>query len=509
MIRFTPNTTALSVLGGLLICAVAVAADESSWTKPPARAQLQQDPVLTPKGKGLLFVPAMSSNEPSYQVFRNGRKIIDANTGRSLPLDPGTYDVLIGSGTITQFMRKTVPIVDGETTVMKPDWTALVIDVLDRTRTSINESYELLEANTGETYGIGFGIEEERGERVRTWLLKPGVYHVVKVGESFTAIRKFSVQLLPGTLSQRNLVFDSDAGEFIGFYPRPSLLSGTALVASNVSSQTEVSGAVQVNTSHQTAGDDRTSLSLTVQIFNRTRYSKNRDFASIRVIFEEGATTQEGEDLVKGADRAEVRATYIRRLSRRIGPYLRGVINTTLFPEDARFTNDGTDLVRVQRSGQIDTLRGIREFTVAPSLSPMTLRQGIGINSQVYRSFQLNMDLRLGFGARQDLVTDTFQLGQHEQMQRATELKSTSSTGVEALFILDARLTRFVNLDSEFDLLMTSRKRGDWFFSWENRLRIALTSGVNLDLVADFERDQTLNDVQGREQLLLRFSRFY
>ena len=74
---------------------------------------------------------------------------------------------------------------------------------------------------------------------------------------------------------------------------------------------------------------------------------------------------------------------------------------------------------------------------------------------------------------------------------------------------MDARLSRYVNLDSEFDLLMTSRDRADWFFTWENRLRIALTSFINLDLVADLERNQTLDDTQGREQVLLRFSRFF
>jgi len=125
------------------------------------------------------------------------------------------------------------------------------------------------------------------------------------------------------------------------------------------------------------------------------------------------------------------------------------------------------------------------------------------------RSFALNMDLRLGVGAQQTLVTDNFKLGEVDDQRTMTELESTSSTGLETLLIMDARLSRYVNLDSEFDLLMTSRDRADWFFTWENRLRIALTSFINLDLVADLERNQTLDDTQGREQVLLRFSRFF
>ncbi len=506
--------TCLLLIAIMLLAFVAANADESSWTSPPANAQLQRDPTLIPKGKGFLFVPSLSvplGNEPSYFVYLDGERIASAPTGRGVLLDPGTYDVLIGSGAISQLIRKTVPLLEGQTTLMKPDWAALVIDVIDASRTSVNETYEILDAADGEPYGIGFGIEEERGERVRTWLLRPGVYHVVRVGESVTTIRKFSVQLSPGTLTQRNLVVDGPTGDFIGFYPRPVLQTSRAeRTMSTVTSQTELSGSVQFNTSQQTAAGRPTSLNLAVQMFNRTRYNTERDFASIRVILEEGASKVEGEDLNKGVDRAEVRATYIYRLSPRIGPYVRGVVSSVVFPTDTRFSNP-RDLIRISQSGHTDTLRSLTKFTTAPSLSPVTLREGIGINSQLVRSFGINMDLRLGIGARQDLRTEFYQVATNAVTGNleAMETGSTSSTGLEALLIMDARLARYINLDSEFDILITSRDTGDWFFTWENRMRIALTSFINLDIVADLEREQTLRRLQGREQLLLRFSRFF
>jgi hypothetical protein len=507
--------TSLLMIGVVLLAVARGSADESSWTAPPSNAQLQRDPTLIPKSKGFLFVPALSvplGNEPSYFVYLDGERIASAPTGRGVLLNPGTYDVLIGSGAISQLIRKTVPIVEGQTTMLKPDWAALVIDVIDATRTSVNETYEILETD-GEPYGVGYGIEEERGERVRTWLLRPGVYHVVRVGESVTTIRKFSVQLTPGTLTQRNLVVDTGpgtTGDFIGFYPRPVLQTSRAeRTASSVTSQTEMSGSVQFNSSQQTAAGDQSSLNLAVQMFNRTRYNTERDFANIRVILEEGASKVEGEDLSKGVDRAEVQATYIYRLSERIGPYLRGVVNSNAFPSDSRFRTP-RDLIRIRQNGSIDTLRGITEFTTAPSLSPVTLREGIGINAQVIRSFGLNMDLRLGIGARQDLRSEFYEISTNSNgSTQATERGSTSSTGLETLLIMDARLARYINLDSEFDILITSRDTGDWFFTWENRMRIALTSFINLDIVADLEREQTLRRLQGREQLLLRFSRFF
>ena len=245
----------------LAVLSVGVAtADESSWSAPPGRVQLAEDPQLIPKGKGMLFVPMMSvphGNEPSYQIYRKGGAHIgSASPGSGVLLPPGSYRVRIGSGAISQMIRKTVEVMEGSSTLLKPDWSALVIDVIDQTRTPVSESYELYQEETQENFGQGLGIEEERGEKVRTWILKPGVYHVVKVGESFSTIRKFSVRLEPGKLVQRDLVYDDDSGNYIGFYARPVLPYGTARIARNVTSQTELSGSTLFHTSQNTAGED-------------------------------------------------------------------------------------------------------------------------------------------------------------------------------------------------------------------------------------------------------------
>ena len=288
----------LAVVACFLTRAEYLEADESTWTASGRWVQLEEDPQLIPKGKGMLFVPAMSvpvGNEPSYQIFNGGgNEIVSASPGNSVVLSPGRYQVLIGTGAIAQKVKKSVVIEEGNTTVMKPDWTALVIDVIDQSRTSINESYEIYQERTQENFGVGFGIEEERGERVRTWILKPGIYNIVKVGQPFSTTRKFSVHLQPGELVQRNLVFDSNSDEYIGFYPRPTLLGGGAKIAKNITSQTEFSGSTLVNRTQRNPAGDASTLTLSVQIFNRSRYSTEKHFASVRLVLEEGATKQEG-----------------------------------------------------------------------------------------------------------------------------------------------------------------------------------------------------------------------
>ena len=494
----------LSHLLLVLICAPPLGADESTWITAPTRGQLELDPTLIPKGKGMLFVPTMTSSprEPNFLVFQGGREIAEATTGSGVLLSPGIYKVMIGSGSMDQMVRRKVEVVEGYTTLMKPVWSGLVIDVIDQNRTSTNDSYELFGLSNQENYGIGFGVEEERGESVRTWLLPPGVYEVVRVGDNISTTRKFSVRLEPGELVQRNLVVETQTGHFIGFYPQSSQLR-TSQLGSHWKSSWELSGSTLFNTSQNTTGEDRASISFSGQVLQRSRYNSERHLFILRLILEEGLTKEERRAFRKSIDELEVRGTYIYRLLVGIGPYLRGVLNTKLLASEVLYDNPRT-LHTINAEGDTtEILTGVTEFTLSPSLNPLHLRQGIGINSQLIRSFPVNVDLRIGLGARQTYVSDTFALSTDRSIVRI--LENSSSTGFEALLVMDARLSRFASLDSEFDILMPSFNTGSWDLNWENRFRLVLSRYVNMDIVVDLKRDKEIKRLQSREQVLLRF----
>ena len=489
----------------LALLAGSAPAQDFTWIAPPARGQLERDPTLIPKGKGFLFLPAMTSalNEPSFRVFQGNKRVAEASPGTGVLLSPGYYEVLVGTGTDAQMMSRTIPVEEGYTTLMKPFWSGLVIKVIDEARTSINDSYELYWEDQQENYGIGFGIEEERGEAVKTWLLPPGVYTVVGVGDNISTTRKFSVRLEPGELIQRNLVVNSGDNTFIGFYPPTiqGLLGQTA--GSHWKTNWQLSGSTQLSTSQNTTGEDLSVISLSTQVFGRSIYNSDPHFANLRLIVEEGFTREEGDAFRKSIDEFEVRATYIYRFSERVGPYLRGVINTKLFATEARFTQP-QDLQIHDADGNITgTRNGLDEFTLSPAISPLELRQGVGINSQLIRSFPLTLDMRVGIGARQSYVTDTFDL--NDQRNVASKLNNTSTTGLEALLILNSRFSRYLSLDSEFDILIPDVATDSWEFTFENRLRLLLSRFVNMDIVLNFERVKPIVRLQSRQQVLLRF----
>lgn len=479
-----------------------------SWISSPARAQLERDPTLIPRGKGFLFVPTMSSplNEPRYRVFRGNSEVAEANPGTGILLNPGNYEVFIGSGSIAQMMSRTVKVKDGMTTLVKPFWAGLVINVIDENRSSINESYELYWQDQQENYGVGFGIEEERGEAVKTWLLPPGVYTVLNVGDNLSTTRKFSVRLQPGELIQRNIVVDSNNSAFIGFFPptmQGMLVQG---MTSNWKTSWQLSGSSQFSTSQNTEAEDRHILSLSAQLFGRSTYNSARTFANIRLIFEEGFTGQQGDGVRKSIDKFDLRGTYIYRgFSERFGPYLRGELATKLFAKTVRFEEPRTifEIAANNTGDTTNVFRNIDEYELSPALSPLELRQGFGINAQLVRSLPVNLAMRIGLGASQNFVSDTYYLDQGRQTIRS--LETTTSIGMETLLVLDSRPSRFVSLDSELELLIPSLKTSNWELSWENRCRILLSRYINLDLVVDVDRRKPLLRMQSEQQALLRF----
>ena len=494
----------LYILIALPLFAGPARGDSYTWIAPPGRGQLEQDPTLIPKGKGFLFVPTMtgSLNEPSFLVLQGNKPIREVSPGTGVLLSPGSYKLLVGSGTDLQMMSRTVPIREGVTTLVKPFWAGLIINVMSENRTSINESYELYRESSQENYGLGFGIEEERGEAVKTWFLPPGVYSVVRVGDNASTTRKFSVRLEPGELVQRNLVVDTSDNTFIGFYPPAQYGLLTQVVDSRWKTSLQLSGSPRLSTSQNTIGVDRSVLALSAEIFGSSVYNTERHYANLRLDFEEGFTREDGDNFRKSVDEFEIRATYIYRLSKRIGPYLRGVFNTRLFAEEEHF--DPPQNILVRDGDQIESMMGISEFTLSPPFSPIDLRQGIGINAQVISSFPLNLDMRVGFGARQHYVTDTHDLNSSRTIAR--KLQDTATTGLEAVLLLQSRFSRLPSLDSEFDILIPATDTSTWEFTWENRLRLPLSRVVNVVVVFNFEREPPVQRLQSTQQVLLRLS---
>ncbi|RKY70699.1 MAG: hypothetical protein DRP97_03305 [Candidatus Latescibacterota bacterium] len=475
-----------------------VQAQQETWDAQPARVQVDRDPTIVPMGKGAIFVPSMTNPiaEPMVSIYQNGRLITSAKTGNSVLVEPGKYEVRVGSGTIAQTMTRTVEVDEGHVTLLDPDWCGLVIDVIDEKRTSVKESYELFYQSKLENYGIGYGVDEELGEELRTWLLKPGLYKIVKTGQSFyTTVNFATVRLFPGELVKYTLVVDSETGNFIGFGVLDETSRQTRL--RNWKIRSEINGSFLLNFQNTATEKDQYTLQFLTEWYNYARYTTIYHNFFTRFIIEGGMSRRRGESFRKYGDKVELKSSYSYRFFQRVGPYVRFAFDTKLFSSKHYFDKE-QDYVNAQG----DTVRAASGAKLSPSFFPLHLKEGIGASLSICKSLRLNASLRAGYGARQTFVRDSYLL----IGDKLTPMKESHLTGMEVLLTSDARVTSRIAINSEFDMLMPKSDPNAWVYDWENRIRMFLTKWMSLDYTLDLFREEGVDELQSEHRILVRFS---
>jgi len=488
----------------------AYGAKESTWEAPPAKTQLEMDETIVPVGKGAVFCPAMSDpdHEPMYGVLRDGKIEHQAKMGHRIVLTPGVYTIVYGSGTVDQMMKKKVKVVEGATTLIKPDWSGLIIEVINESRADIREYYELFDLVSGDSYGIGQGVEEGLDEELRTWILPPGVYKIVKPGDNVNAVVNFgTIRLLPGELVRTSLVLDSKSGNFLGFGHIADVRQ-LRKQQRKWRSRSELAGNALLNyiPSSQSGAEKDASFTATFQWLSDARYESGRNIIPLWFNLEEGLSMESDREIYKYIDKVEFRPTYIFRLSDFLSPYIRASAETRLFKTHHRF-DEPTDYVRVNARGDtVEVVTGADRIELGKALSPLYFKEGFGVTSALIRSIPVNLNIRSGYGARQ-----TFARGTHiydTNKKTLIPIQDTDITGMEVLVLGDIRIGRFVLFYTEFDILMPERARSTWVYDGENRLRLNLTSNVSLLFKVEYWKDENVKRTQSRYQTLLRFSKY-
>ncbi|MFC1607757.1 hypothetical protein ACFL47_07275 [Candidatus Latescibacterota bacterium] len=488
---------------------VTVPAQETTWELPPSSTQLEMDPTIVPIGKGSVFVPAMTDpdNEPNYGVLNDDGNFIDAPMGHRIPLEPGIYTVVYGSGTLDQMMKKKVKVVEASTTLIKPDWAGLVIEVINESRSKVREYYELLDLRNGVSYGIGQGVEQGLDEQLRTWILPPGQYKIVKPGGNITDLQNFgTIRLMPGELAHTVLVIDSDTMNFLGFGYRTDVRQMTK-TDRKWTTLSELAGNALLNYTPTTSSSTESegSFTATVQWLNDIRYENGRHIIPIWSNIEEGLSMQEDRLLRKYTDKAEIKLTYIYRFTNLLSPYIRAAAESRFFATSLHF-EEPTDYQKTSSPGDTTSIFGADNIKLAGAFSPIYLKQGFGINSILVKSMPLNVNLRGGYGARQTMSRNAYTFNNETNV--LSYIPKAKITGVEFLLLGDLRLGKYILFDTEFDILMPESNRKSWVYDGENRLRLSLTSSVSLLFTMEFWKYENMDEIQTRYQTLLRFSKY-
>jgi hypothetical protein len=479
-----------------------------TWLVAPSRIQAEQAGRLIPVGKGAIFVPAMSdpAREPPYVVEKDGEVVETAAMGSHAVLDPGIYRVLLGSGTLGDRFSRRVLVKERRTTIVPATWGGVVVNVVDERSVPFRGSYELVALPSRTNYGLGLGADIELGEEVRTWLLPPGTYMLIKTGESYQARTDFyTFRLLPGELLRLTLVQDRAEGSFLG--------AGQMSVSEQ---ETEVKdwllhlvlgGDAEFNRRSDLVGySSGYGFTLGGYLDFVAQYKPLEHLVYTRFKLEEKQVKFPDQPWQKDLDELRVDGLYVYRILPWLGPYVRAGLQTQIFPSYLNFDRD-TTLVDAEDGEILGT--GKRRFEVGPSFAPIEVKGGAGLSFLITTSHVLDAQIRVGFGARalfnrglylQRDVADTPEV---ELLRKGDAYQY----GAEATIVGSLRLTRWVIATTEFEFLEPFNDPGRPVFDWETTIGLRLVSFASLNyifkLLADRERSDHL---QTEHRVLLRFT---
>lgn len=479
------------------------------WIAGTLQDQLDADPTLVPFGKGALFVPTMTSgfDEPPVAVWKGDILAAEGTTGTRIVLIPGTYEVRLGSGAgDSERITVQATVREQATTVIPVSWAGLQVHVINEQATSVRASYELIRVEDRQYVGIGFGVDELAGEPLSTWIIPPGLYKIVRVGETYRARRDFStVRIEPGRLTHFVLVVNDDNGDFVGggevpetelFRPRDGFFGSLVL-----------GGDASFSARNNSVGVAE-GLSFNLRGFADGRLSFEIAGAPllIQLQVEEQQTKSPNLPFQNSNDRLQLDALYVYPLEPWVGPYVRAGGETNLFAVYSPFEEE-QDIVVHNQDGTTDTTTA-DTFRLRPPLGLTRLKEGAGLHLRVFKSWIGEASLRAGVGARHSITRDLFALSATEDTDEDPNpgqidfdaLDSNHQVGIEASAAIALRLSRYVLVNLDFDGLMPFDDPSALIADVEGSVSLKLTSYASINYVIRLRQDPALSPDPSIEQ---------
>ena len=486
--------------------------EETGWPAGSIQTQLDRDRTLVPYGKGAIFVPAMTNplDEPPISVYAADRKVAEATSGKRIVLSPGTYEIRLGSGAVEQRQSVQATVREQFTTVIPVSWAGLSIHVVDEQFGNLRASYEIIRVRDREYVGVGFGTDEQAGEPVTTWILEPGLYKIVRVGENYRARRDFAtVRLVARKHTHFLLVLDPETGEFQGggevpeddlFRPRDGFF-GSLVIGGDLAFTTRSNAPTggQAGLSYQFRGfvDNRMSI----ELFGNPLVSQLQ--------IEQGQTKIGDQPFQKISDRVDLDLLYIYRWKDWIGPYIQLGAETNLFPTFRDFEPLERVVLRRGNDPTRDEVLLAESLRVSPPAGLIRLKEGGGLNLRLFRAVFAEVNVRTGLGGRHRLARDLFVEGGNRLPDERlfVEVDSDNEVGIETTVLAVARITRWVVLNLELDTLLPFTSFQDTLVDLEASVALKLTRFLSVRWVARFVRDRAIQaDDRFENDILLRFS---
>jgi hypothetical protein len=384
---------------------------EKTWDAPPLAQQIEEDSAMVPLGKGAIFIPRFSDPalEPTVQINEPGGKLYKwGETGKKYTALPGQYSVVLGSGSANQRIVKKVAVEEGKAAPLIPDWCGLTVDVVDESNVPFRGAYELARIDEFEAYGRSFGRDITRGERIKTWILKPGLYKIFTAGMSYNALTNFiTVRLVPGEFVRVVIIENQKDIKIIG---GGELEAGelSARRKSNWNRNLNIGGTITFNATDDRINSDNSTNATNIAflLLYDLIYKKGSSDWETNIYWKEGLNFSDlmQSNINTGGDFRFTSLWVWRVFLPWLGPYFRTEFQMQLFPIFSSFNKNDKNHVFITLGADsslqdIDTKNASKELK--PFFSPVTVEAGVGTNIDAVTRDNYDAKLRLGLGYSQ------------------------------------------------------------------------------------------------------------
>lgn len=374
-----------------------------TWEAPSLAEQMSTGNDV-PMGKGGIFVPRFTeaNDEPDVEIMSpDGTSIKSGEPGQVFSVEPGSYYVLLGSGSHRQRLVRQVEVTESKTVPVMPDWAGLTIETVDSTTIAFRGEYELLRIDEFEPYGRGFGADPELGEKAKTWVLKPGTYKILGRGEGYNNLRNFiTVRLLPGELVNVLLIQRPDDMAIISG-GTVDVSAGTK-IASHWKYGINIGGNLQFNGEFDRVVEQQelnSILSLRTSLW--LRFNRQPFEWESNLLLDEGLNVSETnfEEVVTAPDDFRVISLFIWRIFPWAGPYGRAELRTNLLFNRIRPEESKKDFCILNDDFTIDRFDTATSFRNKPPFGELSLDIDAGANVDAVNLRFLEVKLRGGLGS--------------------------------------------------------------------------------------------------------------
>ena len=186
---------------------------------------------------------------------------------------------------------------------------------------------------------------------------------------------------------------------------------------------------------------------------------------------------------------------------------LRSEVSTHIFPTISRF-DTGRDITLRDLDSTDKILSNVSEVTLEPSLFPLGMKEGLGVNIAALRTFVSRLNIRTGFGYRQTYNEKVYKQSSTD-LNLYLRIPNNFVRGYETSLISNLSILNNLTIITELDILFPTGSMDKPVVDLENTSTLGLTRNVTLEHIFRLNRDPALDWTIMEQFLSVRVSYFF